>query len=74
MSCVFILYVCSKEQICLDMDEPIPYLSEKEQAELLTIYGRSVVEAPSIFEKGVYFSVFYFPCFVKEISMDMLKK
>ena len=29
MSCVLLSYICSKDEVCLDMDGPISYLSEK---------------------------------------------
>ena len=29
MSCVLLSYVCSKGEVCHDMDEPISYLPEK---------------------------------------------
>ena len=32
-----IIYVCSKYEVCLDMDEPISNLPEKEQGKFLTI-------------------------------------
>ena len=40
----------------------------------MTIGGGTVVEEASTFEKGMYFSVFYFLCYVKDISTDMLEE
>ena len=36
--------ICSKEEVCLETDEPIPYLPKKEQDELLAIDGYPGVE------------------------------
>ena len=44
MSSVSLSYVCSTEEVCLDMDEPILDLPQKEQGGLLTVYGDPVVE------------------------------
>ena len=51
------------------MDEPISHLPEKEQSELLTING----DPPCMFGKGMYFSVFYYLCYDKDRSIDMLE-
>ena len=59
MSSILILYLCSKYKVFLEMDDPISDLPEKEQGEMLTIYGYPGVEEPCIFERGMYFSVFY---------------
>ena len=55
------------------MDEPLSHSNEKEQGELLTIDGDPFVEEPCMFERCMYFSVFYFLCCVKEISIDILE-
>ena len=34
-----LVYICWKQEVCLEMDEPISYLSGKEQGEVLTIDG-----------------------------------
>ena len=39
MSSCLLVYVFLKQEVCLDMDEPILELPEKEQGELLNIYG-----------------------------------
>ena len=56
------------------MDDPIPKLPEKEQGEFLTIDGYPDVKKPCIFEKGIYFYLFYCLCYVKDISTDMLEE
>ena len=43
MSCVSLSYVCSKEEVCLEMYEPISNLPQKEQGVFLTIYRDPVV-------------------------------
>ena len=39
----------------------------------MTIDGYLVAEEASMFERGMYFYVFYFLYYVKEISTDMLE-
>ena len=39
MSCVSLSYVCLKEEVYFEMDEPIADLPQKEQGELMTICG-----------------------------------
>ena len=56
------------------MDEATSHSTEKEQGELLTIVGDPEVGEPYIFVKGVYLSVFYFLCCVKDISTYMLEE
>ena len=56
------------------MDDPIPKLPEKEQGEFLTIDGYPDVKKPCIFEKGIYFYLFYCLCYVKDISRDMFQE
>ena len=46
MICVSLSYVCSKEEACLDMDDPISDLPQKQQCELLPTDGDPVVEEP----------------------------
>ena len=53
------------------MDDPIPKLPEKEQGEFLTIDGYPDVKKPCMFEKGIYFYLFYCFSYVKDISTDM---
>ena len=67
-------YFFSKEEVGLDMDEPVSNLSEKEQGELLTIDGDTDVEETCMLERGMYLSVFYCFCFVKDILTDMLEE
>ena len=64
-SCL-LMFLCSNEEV--DMDETLSNLPEKEQGELLIIDGGPEVEEPCIFQRGMYLSVFYFLCYVKEIS------
>ena len=61
-----IVLLSSKEKI--DMDEPISHLPEKEQGGFLTINGDPEVGEPCMFGKGVYLSMFYCLCYVKDIS------
>ena len=60
MSSHSLSYVCSKEEVGQEVDEPISDLPPKEQGELLTIDGDPVVEEVSIFENFMYLSVFIF--------------
>ena len=48
------------------MDEPISDIPPKKQGELLTIYGDHDVEEHCMFERGMYFYVFYCLCYDKE--------
>ena len=50
-----LVYLYSKEEICLDMDKPISNLPDKEQGDLLTIGGDSDYEDPCTFERGMYY-------------------
>ena len=50
MSCVLFLCVCSKLEVCLDIYEQISYLLEKDQGDLMTIYGYPSIEELYIFE------------------------
>ena len=74
MNIFLLAYVFSKEEVCLEMDDPISGFTQKEQGELLTIDGDNVVEETCVFERGVYFYVFYFLFCVKEISIYMLEE
>ena len=60
MSSSSLVYVFSKEEECLEMDEPISDLPETDQGEFLTIDWDPDAEEPLIFERSIYFSVFYF--------------
>ena len=51
-------YVCSKEEVGQEIDEPIYDLPKKEQGLLLTINEDAVVEEGSMFERGMYLTVF----------------
>ena len=53
------------------MDEPIPYLPEKEQGEFFTTDGDPEFVEPFMFGKGMYLSVFYCLCCAKDRSTDM---
>ena len=44
MSSSLFVYVCSKEEVCLEIDEPISNLPEKEQGGLLIIDGDTDIE------------------------------
>ena len=52
------MYVYSKDELCIEIDEPISDLTQKEQGELLTVDGDTVVEEGSMFERGMYLSIF----------------
>ena len=56
------------------MDEPLSNSPQKQQGELLIIDWYPEVEEPCIFKRGMYLSVFYFLCYVKDISTDMSEK
>ena len=60
-----LMFLSSKDEV--DMDEPLSNSPEKEQGELLIIYGDPEVREPCMFQRGMYFSVFYCLCYVKEI-------
>ena len=49
------------------MDETLSNSLEKEQGEFLIIDEDPEVGAPCMFERGVYFSVFYCLSYVKQI-------
>ena len=70
MSSSSLQFLYLKEEV--EMDEPKSNLPKKEQGELLIIDGDPEVENPCMFEIGLYFSMFYCLCYVKEISTDML--
>ena len=42
------------------MDEALSNYPEKEQGELLTIFGYPEVVEPCMFRKGMFFPIFYF--------------
>ena len=55
------------------MEGPISHLPLKEQSECLTIVGYPEIGEPCVFGKGMYLHVFYFLCYVTDISTDMLE-
>ena len=67
MSYILLLFICSKEDVCLEMDEPIPYFPKKSQGRFLNIYEDPDVEEPCMFEIGIYLSVFYCLFYVRDI-------
>ena len=67
-----LLFLCSKEEI--EMDDPLSNLPKKYQGELLIIDGGTKVEETYMFQRNIYLSVFYFLCYVMEISTDMLEE
>ena len=73
MSSTSFSYLCPKQEVCLDKDEPISDLPPKRKGELLNIDGDPDVEEDSMFEIDIYFSVFYCLYYVKGISEDMLE-
>ena len=44
-----LVYICLKEEVCLEIYDPISNLPEKQQAGFLTIYGDPDIEEPCIF-------------------------
>ena len=60
-------YVCSREDAGQEVDDTIYGLPQIGQGQLSTINGDPVVEVDVIFERGVYFSIFYCLCFLKDI-------
>ena len=58
MGSVSLSYVCLKDEVCLEIDEPISELPPKEQGVLLTIDGYPIGEECNMFERGVYYSMF----------------
>ena len=53
------------------MDEVISHSTKKQQGGLLPIVGYPKVGEPCMFVKGMYLSVFYCLCYVKDMSTDM---
>ena len=58
MSYCSLSYVCSKEVVGQEVDDTISELTQKEQGELLTVDGDTVVEEGSMFERGMYLYIF----------------
>ena len=56
------------------MNEPKSNLPRKEQGELLIIGGGPEVGEAHIFERCIYFPMFYCLCYVKDISPDVLEE
>ena len=67
-----LVFLSSKEEG--EMDESLSNSCEKEQGELLTIYGGPEVREPCMFGKVMYLSVFCCLCYVKDISTDMVEE
>ena len=65
MSYSLLVFLSSKEEV--EMDEPLSNSPKKEQGELLIIDGNPEVGEPCMFGRGIYFSVFYCLCYVKEV-------
>ena len=55
------------------MDEPLSNSPKKEQGKLLIIDGNPEIGEPCMFVRGMYLSVFYFLCYVKDMSTDLLE-
>ena len=60
MSYVLLLCVCSKEEVCHEMDEPISDLPPKEQGEMLTVDGEPVVRNLHVCKRYVFLGVLLF--------------
>ena len=58
MISILLLCICSKEEVDLEIDEPILNRPSKEQGGLFTIYGDDVFEASHILERSMYLSLF----------------
>ena len=67
-------YVCEKEEVGKEVDETLSYLPKRGQGELLTIHGDNFCEVDNTFVKGVYFSIFYWLCFVEDISPNIAEE
>ena len=72
MSSCLLLFLSSKEEA--ETDEPLSNSPKKEQGKLLIIDGNPEIGEPCMFVRGMYLSVFYFLCYVKEISTDLLEE
>ena len=53
MSSSLLHFLCSKEEVCLEMDEPISNLPKKIQGQFLIIDGDTDVEEPGTMAEGV---------------------
>ena len=63
------VFLSSKEEV--DMDEPLSHSPKKQQGELFTIVGDTVVGEPCIFVEGMCLYLFYCLCYEMDISTDM---
>ena len=73
-SASLISYVCEKQEVVKKLDETIYDPPKMGYGEQLTIDGDTVCEGERKFGKGIYLSIFYFLCFVEEISVDIAQK
>ena len=74
MSSCFLPYIYEKEDNGQETDEAISDLPKIGQGEFLTIDRYPVCKEDNLFEKGIYMSIFYFLCFVEDISSNMAEK
>ena len=71
MSYSSLVFLSLKKEV--EMDDPLSNLPEKEQGELLIIDGNPEVREPCMFGRGIYLSVFYCLCCVKDMSTYFLE-
>ena len=69
MSSSSLVFLSSKEEV--GMDDPLSNSTEKEEGELLISDGNTEVGEPCMFGRVMYFSMFYFLCYVREMSTDL---
>ena len=69
-----IQYVHSKDEVCLDFDDPISDLTQKAQGEFLTIVRDTFVEEGSMFKLGIHLYIFYCLYFVMNVSTYMVQE
>ena len=74
ISAYFLSYICGKEEVGQEVDKTISDISKILQSELLTIYGDPVCELYGMFENLIYLFIFYYLCFVEDISVDIAYK
>ena len=74
MSSSLLLYLCDKQQVVQEVDKTIYDLPKKVQDLLLILHGVPDCEGYAMFEKGIFLNIFYFLCFVEDVSQDMVEK
>ena len=69
-----LLCLCEEEEVGQELDKTISDLPKILKGELLTIYGYPGSELDGMFEKVIYFSIFYCLWFVEDKSYNMTEK